>query len=166
VDYKLRSEMQAKTADVFLKARPMRRLMVRVLMMLAALAPLSAKAEERNAAERGISSDPLNVYWTLYRSKSADPAVRLRASELFSGIVFALGFANADLLGNHRAPLYCQPEKLFLSVGQHIDMLERCVRDEKGQTAGAEFGRYIDNMKVAMAMLYALKETFPCKGAN
>jgi hypothetical protein len=62
-------------------------------LQVLALAPLSAKAEERSAAQRGINNDPLNVYWALYRSKSADPEVRLRASELFSGIVFALGYA-------------------------------------------------------------------------
>ena len=139
----------------------MRKLIIVVAVALA-LAPLSARAEGRSAAERGIKDDPLNVYWALYRSKNADPEVRLRASELFSGIVFALGFANASLVGDNRAPLYCQPEKLFLSVGQHIDMLQRWVRDQKAQTPGAEFDRYIDNMNVAMAMLYALKDTFPC----
>ena len=60
----------------------MRKLIIAVAVALA-LAPLSAKAEERNAAQRGINNDPLNVYWALYRSKSADPEVRLRASELF-----------------------------------------------------------------------------------
>ena len=70
--------------------------------------------------------------------------------------------ANASLTSDSRAPLYCQPEKLFLTVGQHIDMLQRWVRDQKAQTPGAEFDRYIDNMNVAMAMLYALKDTFPC----
>jgi len=70
--------------------------------------------------------------------------------------------ANASLTSDSRAPLYCQPEKLFLTVGQHIDMLQRWVRDQKAQTPGAEFGNYIDNMSVAMAMLLALKDTFPC----
>jgi len=124
------------------------RKLIIVVAVALALAPLSARAEGRSAAERGIKDDPLNVYWALYRSKNADPEVRLRASELFSGIVFALGFANASLVGDNRAPLYCQPEKLFLSVGQHIDMLQRWVRDQKAQTPGAEFDRYIDNMNV------------------
>src|SRR5258708_27026098 len=131
------------------EARIVRVFMIAVAVALA-LAPLSAKAEERSAAQRGINNDPLNVYWALYRSKSA-PEVRLRASELFSGIVFALGYANASLNGDNRAPLYCQPEKLFLSVGQHIDMLQRWVRDQKGQMSDA--GVYIDNMSVAMAIL-------------
>jgi hypothetical protein len=114
--------------------RIVRELIIAVAVAVAlALAPLSAKAEERNAAQRGINNDPLNVYWALYRSKNADPEVRLRASELFSGIVFALGYANASLNGDNRAPLYCQPEKLFLNVGQHIDMLQRWVRDQKAQ---------------------------------
>jgi hypothetical protein len=139
----------------------MLKLIIAVAMALA-LAALSAKAEERNAAQRGINNDPLNVFWALYRSKNADPEVRLRATELFSGIVFALGYANANLKGDNRAPLYCQPEKLFLNVGQHIDMLQRWVRDQKAQTPGAEFGQYIENLPVAMAMLLALKETFPC----
>jgi hypothetical protein len=139
----------------------MRKLIIAVVLALA-VAPLSAKAEGGSTTQRGINNDALNVYWALYRSKNADPEVRLRASELFSGIVFALGFANASLVGDNRAPLYCQPEKLFLSVGQHIDMLQRWVRDQKAQTPGAEFDRYIDNMNVAMAMLYALKDTFPC----
>jgi hypothetical protein len=131
-----------------------------IIAVAVALAPLNAKAEERSAAQRGINNDPLNVYWALYRSKNADPEVRLRASELFSGIVFALGYANASLIGNNRAPLYCQPEKLFLNVGQHIDMLQRWVRDQKAQMRDG--GLYIDNMSVAMAMLMALKDTFPC----
>jgi hypothetical protein len=139
----------------------MRKLIIAVVLALA-VAPLSAKAEGGSTTQRGINNDALNVYWALYRSKNADPEVRLRASELFSGIVFALGFANASLVGDNRAPLYCQPEKLFLSVGQHIDMLQRWVRDQKAQTPGAEFDRYIDNMNVAMAMLHALKDTFPC----
>jgi hypothetical protein len=139
----------------------MRKLIIAVAVALA-LAPLSAKAEERNATQRGINNDPLIVYWALYRSKNADPEVRLRASELFSGIVFALMHANASLNGDNRAPLYCQPEKLFLNVGQHIDMLQRWVRDQKAQTPGAEFDKYIDNLPVAMAMLLALKDTFPC----
>ena len=139
----------------------MRKLIIAVVLALA-VAPLSAKAEGGSTTQRGINNDPLSVYWALYRSKNADPEVRLRASELFSGIVFALGFANASLVGDSRAPLYCQPEKLFLSVGQHIDMLQRWVRDQKAQTPGAEFDRYIDNMNVAMAMLYALRDTFPC----
>jgi hypothetical protein len=71
-------------------------------------------------------------------------------------------YANASLNGDKRAPLYCQPEKLFLNVGQHIDMLQRWARDQKAQTPGAEFGKYIDNLPVAMAMLLALKDTFPC----
>jgi hypothetical protein len=139
--------------------RIVRELIIAVAVALA-LAPLSAKAEERNAAQRGINNDPLNVYWALYRSKNADPEVRLRASELFSGIVFALGYANASLNGDNRAPLYCQPEKLFLNVGQDIDMLQRWVRDQKAQMPDG--GSYIDNMPVAMAMLLALKDTFPC----
>ena len=137
----------------------MRESIIAVAVALA-LAPLSAKAEGRSAAERGINNDPLNVYWALYRSKSADPEVRLRASELFSGIVFALGYANASLKGDNRAPLYCQPEKLFLSVGQHIDVLQRWIRDQKTQMPGADLK--IDNMPVAMAMLLALQDTFPC----
>lgn len=97
---------------------------------------------------------------TLYRLKNADPDGRLATTTLFSGTVFALGFANASLVGDNRAPLYCQPEKLFLSVGQHIDMLQRWVRDQKAQMPSA--GLNIENMNVAMAMLYALKDTFPC----
>ena len=42
----------------------MRKLIIAVAVALA-LAPLSAKAEERNAAQRGINNDPLNVYWAL-----------------------------------------------------------------------------------------------------
>jgi hypothetical protein len=62
--------------------RIVRELIVAVAVALA-LAPLSARAEGRSAAERGIKDDPLNVYWALYRSKSADPEVRLgRASSL------------------------------------------------------------------------------------
>jgi hypothetical protein len=136
----------------------MRKLIAVAVAVALALAPLSAKAEGRSADERGIKNDPLNVYWALYRSKSADPEVRLRASELFSGIVFALGFANASLKADNQPPLYCQPEKLFFSVGQHVDMLQRWVRDQKAQVPSTS----IDNMNVAMAMLYALKDTFPC----
>jgi hypothetical protein len=94
------------------------------------------KAEEQSAAERGINNDPMNVYWTLYRLKNADPDGRYATTTLFSGIVFALGYANASLRSDNRVQLYCQPEKLFFTVGQHIDVLQRWVRDQKAQMPG------------------------------
>ena len=77
---------------------------------------------------------------------------------MFHGIVMALGYANTSLLADNRTPLFCQPQHLTISVDQYIDMLEGWVREKN---AGV-----VDNLPVAMAMLMALKEAFPCKGTQ
>jgi hypothetical protein len=61
-----------------------------------------------------------------------------------TGIVEALGYANANLLANNRTPLFCQPQHLTISVGQYIEMLQGWVREKN-----AIVRRAVDNLPVA-----------------
>ena len=95
------------------------------------------------------------------RSKSADPEVRLRASELFKRYRIRSDARERQFKwGQSSATVLPTGETFPKRSGQHIDMLQRWVRDQKAQTPGEEFDRYIDNLPVAMATLLALRLRF------
>ena len=124
------------------------------------LRPAPAGAEQINPP---YDNNPNIIHWVFYRYNSRDPAIKMRALENFAGITDALGYANAVLVGDKREPLYCQPRNLAISVGQHIELLQRWVQKLRASDPTPAYQIKIENMPTAAAMLVALQEEFPCK---
>ena len=62
-------------------------------------------------------------------------------------------WANTDLKIKHEVPLFCAPQSLAITPDQNASILRDVLRD-KPALAEAPAG---------LAMLYALKQTFPCE---
>jgi len=72
-----------------------------------------------------------------------------------TGVGVGLMWANTGLENIGRPPLYCQPGKLALNVDNILQILDDYIDRKKDQLK--------PDLPVEMLLLYALKETFPCK---
>lgn len=68
------------------------------------------------------------------------------------GLQEGLSWANADLLANEKQAIYCVPGRLALNPQQTADILTRYVEAHK----------FLGDGPVGSALLFALKDTFPC----
>jgi hypothetical protein len=69
------------------------------------------------------------------------------------GIGTGIAWANSRLENKHMPRLYCEPEKVALTVEQEIDILERFVR---------EYPK-LGEIPVGAVLTLALMDAFPCK---
>lgn len=86
----------------------------------------------------------------------------LKDTQEFKMYISAVGegfsWANTELTGNGRSPLYCQPPKLGLTFENYLRILKDYI--EKNKELVKRLG---DNFPVEVLLLRGLQETFPCK---
>jgi len=73
------------------------------------------------------------------------------------GIGQGIFWANISLKAYGKEPIYCQPSKLALNQSNYVDLVNRQItkRQKLGTLKGDE--------SLGMLLVFALKETFPCK---
>ena len=72
------------------------------------------------------------------------------------GLGSALSWANSELAGSKRHPLFCIPVNVVLTVDQQIDILARHITHTPAN----------GELPVGGVLLFALQEAFPCPVSN
>ncbi len=79
--------------------------------------------------------------------------------------VYIYGLGEGFLLANieatkKKAPLYCHPDKLALSMANYVDIVDRQIKERSNRMTQAQ----LDEIPIAVLLLEGLEETFPCTG--
>jgi hypothetical protein len=91
---------------------------------------------------------PGNEMIALFRKGDQREAVEFYLRGLFAGY----SWANTVLWSEGKTPLFCEPEKIVLTVDQELDILARHIEHVPAN----------GKVPVGLAMLHALRDAFPC----
>ena len=91
-----------------------------------------------------------DVAEALQKFDTATPVEKSIIKGLIKANADGFAIANWDLKQNGKPPLYCEPVKITLTAEQLIDILRQWAK------------AHPSNFPTVMALLFALKEAFPC----
>jgi hypothetical protein len=100
---------------------------------------------------------------TTVKQYKADLASGSTAASFTKVYVYGLGegflFANIKAT-EKKTPLYCQPDKLALSMENYVDIVDRQIKERSNRMTQAQ----LDEIPIAVLLFEGLQETFPCTG--
>ena len=101
----------------------------------------------------GVSEASTGLTTKQVLTNAEEPTNKTLIMAAVNGYGQGFTIANSEIKRDGGKPLFCQPNKLALTPELSVDVVRRYV-EKSPRLADAPFG---------LVLLYALKETFPCK---